>query len=112
MSTNDDIHRLEAELESHRQDLREDAAQISGKIEQTKAELNPANFVRRRPGIALAIAFLLGAGLDLALGFIFTRRQLSPERVTRPALDNVAKPAARGLLTTAGKQAVTRTIRG
>ncbi|HJU12635.1 MAG TPA: hypothetical protein VJ728_17250, partial [Candidatus Binataceae bacterium] len=112
MSTSDDIHRLEAELEFHRQDLREDAAQITVKIEETKAQLSPANFIRRRPGIVLAVAFLLGAGLELALRLILSRRQLSAEQVARPAVDHVAKPVARNLLTTAGKQAVTRTIRG
>ena len=41
MSPNDNIHELEAEIENRKRDLSEDAAQISGKIEEVRATVSP-----------------------------------------------------------------------
>jgi hypothetical protein len=83
MSSSEQIHRLESELEIHKHDLRNDAAQISDKIEQTKAELSPTNFIRDRPGLSLALAAILG----VALYFVLNRRELPVEEVARPSLE-------------------------
>ena len=39
MSTSEEIHRLESELETHKDELHQDAALINDKIEETKAQL-------------------------------------------------------------------------
>ena len=107
MSTSEEIHRLESELETHKSELRQDAARINDKIEETKAQLRPANFVRHRPGLTLLVAFILGMGIH----FLLSRSELRAEEV-RPHAQKIGKPLTRGILTKAGKQAATRTVRG
>src|SRR5947209_16458116 len=53
MSASQERRELESELENRKRELREDAAQISGKIEDTKAKLSPMNVVREKPLPAL-----------------------------------------------------------
>ena len=106
MSTSEDLHRLEAELESHQQDLREDAARINQKIEETKAQLSPTNFVRQRAAISIGVAFVLGAMLEFFLG----RRDLQLGPLADPAVRNVGTPAARMILANAARTAATDAI--
>jgi len=107
MSASEEIHRLESELETRKQNLREDAAQIRQKIDETKAELNPTNLVRNRSFLALAAA--LSAGF--AAGYFFEWRRIKPKQVTAPLLKDIGKPATRSIVTAAGKQLATDAIR-
>jgi len=107
MSTSEEIHRLESELETHKDELHQDAALINDKIEETKAQLSPTNFVRQRPGLVLLAAFLSG----MALHFFLSRSGLRAEEVVKPNLEKVGKPVARGVLMRAGKQAAARVVR-
>jgi hypothetical protein len=95
MSNSQDIGRLELELETHKREFREDTSRIKDKIQETKAELSPTNLVQKRVLLFTGMAFLLG----FAVGFIFKR--------PREAVEQVGKPVARTLLTSAGKQAAT-----
>jgi ElaB/YqjD/DUF883 family membrane-anchored ribosome-binding protein len=69
MSANEDVHKLENELEQERHDLRDTVDEIDRKIGRTKDWLDPAHFIRRRPFTSLSAAaclgFLLGAHLRL-----------------------------------------------
>jgi hypothetical protein len=96
MSTNADIQRLESEVEDNKEQLREDVSQIKEKVQETRAQLSPTKFVRER-------VFLL-MGLALGLGYVVGYGDVPVEQL--------AKPAARTILTTAGKHAVIRAIRG
>jgi hypothetical protein len=64
MSINDDINRLESELENSKEDLRENFSQISEKIEQTRSELDPAAFLQKMAlplcTVAAVVGFVLG----------------------------------------------------
>src|SRR5690349_15004276 len=108
MSTSDDIRRLESKLEADKRHLHEDAFQISDKIEETKANLSPTDFVRERVILISGVALLLG----LALGYLLGRRELPVEAVAQPAVEHLPKPVARRMLTTAGREAVAHAIRG
>jgi uncharacterized protein YneF (UPF0154 family) len=108
MSASQDIRELESELENRRRDLREDAARISGKIEETKAKLSPTNFVRERAILVVGGALLLG----LAIGYLVSRRKLPVEAVAQPAIEHLGQPVARRILSTAGKEAATRAVHG
>jgi hypothetical protein len=57
--------------------------------------------------LVLGISLLLG----LATGFLLGRRKLPVEAAAQPAVEHLGKPIARQILTTAGKEAVTRAIR-
>lgn len=107
MSTSEEIHRLESELETHKNELHQDAALINDKIEETKAQLSPTNIVRDRPGLVLLAAFLSG----IALQFFLSRSQLRAEKVVKSNLEKIGKPVARGILTRAGQQAATDVVR-
>ena len=48
MSVNDDIQRLESELENRKEDLKENFSQITDKIEQTRSELDPSALLHRK----------------------------------------------------------------
>jgi hypothetical protein len=76
--------------------LREHTAQINEKLQEAHAQLSPTKLIEQR-------IFLL-SGLAFALGFALGYRGVPVEAF--------GKPAARALLTTAGKQAATRAIRG
>jgi hypothetical protein len=107
MSTNEEIRRLETELEINRQHFREDTAEIRHKIDQTKAELSLTNLVRKRVLLALVAAVSTG----FAVGY-FLDWQFSPKQVAGPVLEHIGKPAARSIVTTAGKELVMNSIRG
>ena|SRR5581483_3201817 len=106
MSTSDEVRRLESELETDKQHLREDASLISTKIDQTKAELSPTNLIRRRIYVALGVA--LSAGF--AIGYFLDWR-FSAKEIAGPVLEHVGKPAAHTAASSAGKQLATEAIR-
>jgi hypothetical protein len=103
MSTSEDIHRLESELETHKRDLRDDAVRVNDKIEEAKAQLNPARYVRQRPGLALGLALLLGVAVELLLD---ARWSVEP----RQTFDKAGKPLARVMLTNAGRRTAERAV--
>lgn len=107
MSANEEIRRLESELETNKQDLRDDASLIRHKIDATKAELSPTNLIRRRPYLAIGLALAGG----FALGYFLEWRRIRPELMAGPLLGDIAKPAARSIASTAGKQLATNAIR-
>jgi hypothetical protein len=45
MSTTEETHWLEAELERSKHDLRQDLSQIESKLQKTRARLRPATFL-------------------------------------------------------------------
>lgn len=106
MSASEEIRRLESELETNRQNLREDAVQIQHKIAETKAELSPTNLVRRWTFAALGAALIAG----FAVGYFLELRK-APQQLAEPVLEHVGKPAARSIITTAGRQLATNAIR-
>ena len=107
MSASQERRELESELENRKRELREDAAQISGKIEDTKAKLSPTNVVKERPLFALGAALLLG----FAFGYLLIRRKLPVEAEAQAAAEHLGKPIARGMLPTAGKEVTMRAMR-
>jgi hypothetical protein len=107
MSTSEQIRTLESELETHKDEVRQDAALINDKIEETKAQLNPMNLVRDRPGLILLLAFLSGMGLY----FFLNHSQSRAEEAVKPSLEKIGKPVARGVFIRAGRQAATRAVR-
>ena len=90
MATNDEINRIQSEIEQNQERLREDVSQIKEKVDETRAQLSPTSLVQRR--------ILLFMGGAMALGF-----WVGHSNVPVP---EIAKPAARTMLSTAGKQAV------
>ena len=105
MSTSDEVRRLESELETNKQHLREDASLISSKIDETKAEISPANLIRRRAYVALAVALSAGFAVGYFLDWRFSAKQIAS-----PVLEHVGKPVARSAAATAGKQLATKAI--
>jgi hypothetical protein len=97
MSNSEDINRLESELEMKKRRVREDASLIKEtvheKIQETKEELSPTNLIHRWAVLVTAISFVAG----FSLGFFFRR--------PREAVEQVGKPTARALLTSAGTYA-------
>jgi hypothetical protein len=74
----------------------EHTAQISQKIQETRAQLSPTKVVQQRIFLLSGLAFVLG----FALGY------------RGVPVEEFGKPAARAVLTTVGKEAATRAIRG
>lgn len=64
MSVNDDIHRLESELENSKEDLRENLSQMTEKIEQTANELAPSTVLHNHAlplcTMAAVVGFMIG----------------------------------------------------
>jgi hypothetical protein len=96
MQVNEEIHRLESDLEHEKEDLRKDIIRINNKLKAARADLRPTKLVQGR-------MFLL-SGLTLGLGFALGYRGV--------AVEEIAGPVARSMLATAGKQAALRAIRG
>jgi hypothetical protein len=69
MGANEDVHKLEHELEQERHDLRDTVYQIDQKLGRTRDWLDPANFIRRHPfpllSAAACLGFLVGTHLRL-----------------------------------------------
>jgi hypothetical protein len=96
MNGSEEIQRLESDLEHEKEDLREDVTRINNKLKKTRANLSPAKLVQGR-------VFLL-SGLTLGLGFALGYRGVP--------IEEIGRPVARTILTTAGKQAATQAIKG
>lgn len=108
MSPSDDIRKLESELENRKRDLREDAAQISSKIDEVKAKVSPTSLIRQRPFLAAGAALLLG----FAYGYFVIGRKLPVEAEAQSAIEHLGKPITRGALPTLGKETAIRAVRG
>ncbi len=96
MSTAEETHWLEAELEQSKHDLRQDLSQIENKLQQTRARLRPTTFMGDKALLILGISFALGFAVgywDVPLG-------------------DLGKPVARTVLTTVGRQLAVRAIKG
>jgi len=92
----EDTGHLQAQLQRRTRDLREDFSLLKTKVQQSQEQLSPTRFMRRHTLILCAVAVTLGA----ILGY-----QDVPNA-------DVAKPAIRSTLSTAGRQAAVRAIRG
>lgn len=87
---------LEAELENAKADLRHDLSRVREKAQATRVRLSPTNIVRDRIWIICGAAFVVG----YVLGY------------RGVALQEIAAPAARTMLSAAGKQVGVRAVRG
>jgi hypothetical protein len=96
MSTSEETHSLEAELEQYKHDLQQDLWQIENKLHQTRVRLTPTTYIGEKKFVVIGVSFLLGFALgywDIPVG-------------------EIGKPVARTMLTTVGRQIATRAIRG
>ena len=96
LSTSEETHWLETELERSRHDLQEDLSQIESKLQQTRARLKPATFIGDNTLLLLGVGFVLGFALgywDVPIG-------------------EITKPVARTMLTTVGRRMIVRAIKG
>jgi hypothetical protein len=96
MNLSEEMHRLESDLAREKDDLRQDVTRINNKLKATRANLKPAKLLEGR-------LFLLSS-LTLGLGFSLGYRGVPVEQI--------GGPIARTMLTTVGKQAAIRAIRG
>jgi hypothetical protein len=96
MSITEDTHWLEAELQQSKLNLHEDLLGIASKLHHARDRLKPTGIVREQPLLALSGALLFG--LLLAYWDV--------------PFEDIGKPVARMMLTTAGKQLAVRAIRG
>jgi hypothetical protein len=69
MSADEDVRKLDQELEQERRELRDTVGQIERKIGRTRDWLVPAHFIKRYPFALLSAAVCLGflAGTHLRL---------------------------------------------
>src|SRR5437870_439953 len=96
MSTNEETHWLEAELERSKHDLHQDFTQIEHKFHQTRARLTPRAYLGDKA--------LLLVGIGFALGFVLGYWDVP--------IGDIGKPVARTMLTTVGRQLAVRAIKG
>jgi hypothetical protein len=96
MTVHEEIQRMESELEVGKRNFQQDAQLINEKLRKTRAQLSPTRFVEENAVWISAVAMALG----FALGYLGV------------PLREIGKPAAAAMLTTAGKQAAARAIRG
>jgi hypothetical protein len=96
MSTNEETHWLEAELERCKQDLHQDLSQIEYKLHHTRARLRPTTFIGEKALMVLSLSF--------ALGFILGYWDVP--------IEDIGKPVARTMMATVGRQIAVRAIKG
>jgi hypothetical protein len=96
MSTSEETHWLEAELERSKQDLHQDLSQLENKLHQTRARLRPATFIEEKALLVLSLSFALG----FVLGY------------WNVPIEDIGKPVARTMATTVGRQIAVRAIKG
>src|SRR5215472_628897 len=88
MSTSEETHWLEAELEKCKQDLHQDLSQIENKLHQTRARLRPTALIEGKGLLVLSLSF--------ALGFVLGYWEVP--------IEDIGKPVARTMAATVGKQ--------
>jgi hypothetical protein len=96
MSTSEETHWLEAELERCKQDLHQDLSQLENKLHQTRARLRPTTFIGEKALLVLSLSF--------ALGFVLGYWDVP--------IEDIGKPVARTMATTVGRQIAVRAIKG
>lgn len=96
MAVDTRAEQLEAELENAKADLRHDLSRVREKAQAARVRLSPTNLVRERIWIICAAAFVIG--------YILGDRGVP--------LQEIAAPAARNMLSAAGKQVGVRAVRG
>jgi hypothetical protein len=92
----EEIRQLEADLERKKEDIREDLTKIQEKVRVTRTELSPSKLMSDRLFLLSGLAMLLG----FAIGYDSVQ------------VNEIFKPAARSVLTAAGKEAAARAFRG
>jgi hypothetical protein len=95
MSTTEETHHYEIELELSKHDFREDLSQIRQRLHETRARLSPTHTIGEKFSISV---------LGLLVGFVLGYRNLP--------FGDIGKPLARTMLTTVGKQIAVRAIGG
>ena len=90
------LSELEADIEHYKKLVREDFALLNQKMQATREQLSPTKFVKEH--------VLLLCGVSFTVGCVFGYLGVP--------MAELAKPAVRTTLTTAGKHAAIRLIRG
>jgi hypothetical protein len=96
MSTSEETHWLEVELEKSKHALQHDLTEIENKLQRTRARFRPRTFLADNALIILGVSFAVGFAVgywDLPIG-------------------DIGKPVARTVLATVGRQLAVRAIRG
>jgi hypothetical protein len=96
MSTTEETHQCEIELELSKHDFHEDLSQIGQKLHETRVRLSPTHVIEEKS--------LLISALGLLVGFVLGYRNLP--------LGDIGKPLARTMLTMVAKQIAARAIGG
>jgi hypothetical protein len=96
MSTTEETHQCELELELSKHDFHEDLSQIGQKFHETRVRLSPTHVIGEKS--------LLISALGLLVGFVLGYRNLP--------LGDIGKPLARTMLTMVAKQIAARAIGG
>ena len=94
MSTTEETHQCEIDLELSKHDFREDLSQIGQRLHETRVRHSPTHVIGKKP--------LLISVLGLLVGFVLGYRNF-------PFVD-IGKPLGRSMLTTVGKQIAVRAI--
>jgi hypothetical protein len=63
MSTNEETHQCEIDLELSKHDLQEDVSQIGQKLHETRVRLSPTHVIGEKPLLILALGLLVGVVL-------------------------------------------------
>jgi hypothetical protein len=96
MSTTEETHQCEIELELSKHDFHEDLSQIGQTLHKTRVRLSPTHVIEDKS--------LFISALGLLVGFVLGYRNLP--------LGDIGKPLARTMLTRVGKQIAVRAIGG
>jgi hypothetical protein len=96
MNASENIKRLRNRLERNKSDLWQDAWRIRTSVRSARAAVSPRRLIKQRPLMIVAFAF--------ALGFALGDRGIF--------LEEVVRPAARLILSTAATQAASSAFRG
>ncbi len=96
MSTSEETHQYEIELELSKHDFQEDLSQVGQKLHETRVRLSPTHVIGEKP-LLISVLGLLG-------GFVLGYRDLP--------FGDMGKPRAHTKLTRVGKQVAARTLGG
>jgi hypothetical protein len=92
METDEELERLDSELERHKEELRHDVTQIKSGIQAGRDAVSPTKLLGRKP--------LLIMGLAMVAGFVYGYRGYSVVEAMQPTVEAV-KPAAKAAFGTA-----------